>query len=180
MGNPSTSSKIIGTALLSVWKEMHLALLLKKLWTIPSTMLGPWFLCSFYRLCGVFSSGMVLTAGPGPPLLMSFFLSRLTTNIVRLQGAHCPPLKKIWSIHYPSHASVFAWRLLFQAVPVDNLIKHRGICLPSKCVCCITSHQEETLNHLFIHGHIAASLWSFFMPFFTSICRTSEDIVTRC
>lgn len=75
---------------------------------------------------------------------------------------------------------MFCLRLLHLAVPVDNLIKSRGIYLPSKCVCRHYNHQEERANHLFLGSQLAKPLWTFFSPFFDSRCGPPNSITGYC
>ena len=52
---------------------------------------------------------------------------------------------------------------------VDELIKKTGIPLVSRCRCC-GEHEEESIDHLFVKGELAANVWRyisevFYMPF---------------
>ncbi|KAL0394172.1 UNVERIFIED_CONTAM: Calcineurin-binding protein 1 [Sesamum latifolium] len=48
--------------------------------------------------------------------------------------------------------SVFTWKLLHSWIPVDTILKRRGIPLVSRCVCCFK--EEESLPHLFLHNPV--------------------------
>lgn len=77
-------------------------------------------------------------------------------------------ISKLWNSAFPIRASLFCWRLLKQAVPVDSQVQSCGVQLASSCVCCRGAHSVEDLDHLFIHGEIAKVFWSAFSPLLPS------------
>lgn len=101
-------------------------------------------------------------------------------NLLRNRGYRRQPLKKIWGQFIPPRVSLFCWRILHMAIPVDSSIKACGISGPSKCVCCPNRHQEESLNHLFLESQWAKDLWGHFSPLFPDQCRPSSNITIRC
>ncbi|OVA19753.1 Reverse transcriptase zinc-binding domain [Macleaya cordata] len=75
----------------------------------------------------------------------------------------CPFARFYWATFIPKKLSVFFWRAINRAVPVDTRIQNCSISLASGCVCC-RQRQVESFDHLFMHGGIAAPLWDYFAP----------------
>ena len=69
--------------------------------------------------------------------------------------------RQIWHTRVPLKVSFFMLRLLFNHLPLDDVLASRGFQLPSKCSCCPVSH-FESLGHLFLEGDLATSVWQSF------------------
>lgn len=69
-------------------------------------------------------------------------------------------LKKLWHPKISPRASLFCWKLLKHAVPVDQQIQRCGVNLASSCVCCSTAHSVEDEFHLFFGSELAGYYWS--------------------
>lgn len=108
------------------------------------------------------------------------FTCKSAYNAVRSKGQSTPVLRKLWGNLIPPRASLFGWRLLHNAVPVDHVIRNLGCCMPSKCVCCKANHQEECFNHLFMESHLGNQAWSYFRFLFPSFGRNSRNLHTLC
>ncbi|KAG6527939.1 hypothetical protein ZIOFF_010074 [Zingiber officinale] len=68
----------------------------------------------------------------------------------------------VWKLSFDSKfSSKSAWNLL--KLPVDSILKLRGLSLASKCQCCL---EEETWEHLFFYGPIALGVWRCFGQMF--------------
>ncbi|OVA03707.1 Reverse transcriptase zinc-binding domain [Macleaya cordata] len=80
---------------------------------------------------------------------------------LRIAAPPCPFARFYWAKFVPNKLSVFFWRAINRAVPVDVRIQNCAISLASGCVCC-THMQIESFDHLFMHGGIAAPLWDYF------------------
>lgn len=87
--------------------------------------------------------------------------------------------KKIWHSKLPPRASLFCWKLLKHAVPVDRRIQECGISLVSKCVCCPRSPEAEDVNHLFIEGDIAKMMWAKFSAIINPGCLEINSVIDR-
>lgn len=61
----------------------------------------------------------------------------------------------------PLKLSFFAWRLLFNYLPIDTILQSRGFSLVSKCECC---GDVESAMHLFVEGDMAREVWDHFFP----------------
>lgn len=83
----------------------------------------------------------------------------------RTNGTHRKWATWIWSSFFPPSVSIFLWRLLRHGLPVDCHIRPRGITLSSRCRCCRT-HEEETLDHLFVESQVAREVWKCFGAIF--------------
>ncbi|OVA19183.1 Reverse transcriptase zinc-binding domain [Macleaya cordata] len=67
--------------------------------------------------------------------------------------------------------SIFLWRFLNNAIPVDVRIQDCAISLASGCLCCV--HRNiKSMDHLFLNGEIAVFLWDRLSPLF-GIHRTN-------
>ncbi|OVA09801.1 Ribonuclease H domain [Macleaya cordata] len=75
----------------------------------------------------------------------------------------CSFARYYWADFIPKKLSVFFWRVLHKAVPVEARVQNCFISLASACVCCV-QRQVESLDHLLFHGSIATSLWDHFAP----------------
>lgn len=75
-------------------------------------------------------------------------------------------LQRVWSNFIPTKVSIFSWRLLHEIVPADMVIRRLGIPITSKCVCCVHNSECEELNHLFLLGELAQSVWKNFSIIF--------------
>lgn len=61
---------------------------------------------------------------------------------------------------FPPKIGFFFWRLLRNALPMDDRLRYMGFEMPDKCHCCIRSQQESWL-HLFCQGETASQVWSY-------------------
>ncbi|XP_071924888.1 uncharacterized protein [Coffea arabica] len=66
----------------------------------------------------------------------------------------------IWSPALPTKISFFAWRLVRRWVPLDVQLQRKGVHLGSMCSCC--GGARETVEHLFVTGPVAVSVWGHF------------------
>lgn len=80
---------------------------------------------------------------------------------IRISKPKCNMYKFIWHSVIPPKISVFMWRALNGALPVDELIQSRNISLASKCFCC-ANPGIETIDHLFVYSEIAIKVWKFY------------------
>ncbi|MQL86663.1 hypothetical protein Taro_019195 [Colocasia esculenta] len=88
-------------------------------------------------------------------------------NLVRHVGVPRPPLKKSWHNYFYRRASIFCWKIINRVVPVDQRIVETGIQM-AYCYSCCKSPKTKDLDHLFINGDLAVSLWNWFLPFTNS------------
>ncbi|KAF5200823.1 hypothetical protein FRX31_009590 [Thalictrum thalictroides] len=73
--------------------------------------------------------------------------------------------RRIWQISIPSKISFFSWKLLLDAIPVDEALARCHISIASKCLCCTTS-SEESLIHLFVTSEWARRILLYFNDIF--------------
>lgn len=69
--------------------------------------------------------------------------------------------KHTWNTWLPPKISVFMWKLLHNAIPVDENIRRLNMPVVSKCSCCVNP-QSESISHLFVSGDLAQKVWSYF------------------
>nr|XP_027093592.1 uncharacterized protein LOC113713995 [Coffea arabica] len=74
----------------------------------------------------------------------------------------------------PLKLSFFAWKVLRSLVPLETVLKRRGIPLASRCPCCLL--EEESLVHLFVIGPVAREVWSSFCQRFGIIDPRSSSV----
>ena len=75
-------------------------------------------------------------------------------------GTHHPnfPVKAIWKSKAPIKACFLVWAASKGKVPTEIMLKRRNFSLASRCVMC--SHEEELVDHLFVHCKWVSSLWA--------------------
>nr|XP_027088615.1 uncharacterized protein LOC113709967 [Coffea arabica] len=66
----------------------------------------------------------------------------------------------VWNRGVLLKMSMFAWRLLRNYVPVDSVIRQRGVPVVSRCSCCL--QEEESVLHLFANGPVATEVGGHF------------------
>lgn len=101
-------------------------------------------------------------------------------HCVRQRAVHRPAISKLWSSHFSPRAAILTWHILHRAVAVDVLIQSCGIPLPSRCSCCSTNPQAESMDHLLLSGELTASVWGFFWPLFDDRCRAASSVTILC
>lgn len=85
--------------------------------------------------------------------------TKLAWNIVRQNNSPDGVWVAIWSRLLSPRISIFSWRFLKQKLPVDIVLKQKGVLIASKCQCC---SEEETWEHLFFYGPLALGVWRHF------------------
>jgi len=70
-------------------------------------------------------------------------------------------LTNFWNSFTPPKMSIFCWKIINSAVPVDSICQRNNVHLASKCVCC-NGGNVESVNHLFLLGDTAWQVWGFF------------------
>ncbi|XP_058084508.1 uncharacterized protein LOC131232283 [Magnolia sinica] len=102
--------------------------------------------------------------------LDSFFWPLSPSGMFTIQSVRdacrspCPQLdwaNKLWNPNIPPKISLFAWKLLQNAVPIDEAIQARGVHMSSMCVCCSfdSAKSVETVIHLFVESLTAQAVW---------------------
>nr|XP_027101056.1 uncharacterized protein LOC113720378 [Coffea arabica] len=76
-----------------------------------------------------------------------------------LRQRRCPSLvdSLLWQPALPAKMSFLAWRLVRSFIPLDVVLRSRGLAIPSRCGCCFG--EEEALLHVFVSGPIASEVW---------------------
>ncbi|KAM7461730.1 hypothetical protein LguiA_029851 [Lonicera macranthoides] len=69
--------------------------------------------------------------------------------------------KLIWHHIIPLKWSTLAWIAVNKRLPLDDVIKRRGIQLASRCNCC-SCPKQESIKHVFVSSRMAQSVWSHF------------------
>lgn len=83
-------------------------------------------------------------------------------KITRQRGHNNFRFKKLWHPQRPFKISIFTWKVLNKAVPIDLLVQRRGIPLASKCCCCQSIPNLKSVSHLFLFGETIAYIWEFY------------------
>ncbi|MQM16740.1 hypothetical protein Taro_049699 [Colocasia esculenta] len=105
------------------------------------------------------------------------FSTRSAFQVIRPRGVPRPPLHNIWHNAYNPRAALFGWRVLHRAIPTDDRVSACGIHLVSKCSYCTTPAAED-IDHLFLSGEIASSLWRWARPLIRSSVVGSRISIT--
>ncbi|XP_071926970.1 uncharacterized protein [Coffea arabica] len=80
----------------------------------------------------------------------------------------------VWNRGVPLKISIFAWRLLNNFVPLDSMLRRRGLPLVSRCSCCFA--EEESVLHLFVRGQVAREVWGHFATMFGMLHLPFDDL----
>ncbi|KAI0511688.1 hypothetical protein KFK09_012320 [Dendrobium nobile] len=88
---------------------------------------------------------------------------KFNTKIVWFSVKQNLPINNIykfyWHDNIPLTYSFLFWRIIFNYLPVDSLLRKKGLVIVSKCQCC---YHFENINHVFINGPIAIRVWNYF------------------
>ncbi|MQL99122.1 hypothetical protein Taro_031838 [Colocasia esculenta] len=106
------------------------------------------------------------------------FSTKSVYNLIRPKGVHRPALSNLWHNSFYRRASLFSWKILHRAVPVDARISKIGIPMVSCCSCCHL-HASEDLDHLFINSDLAISLWHWIYPLVSPKVTLHSHITAR-
>jgi len=68
------------------------------------------------------------------------------------------PGKAIWKSKVPIQACFLVWAVSKGKVPTEVMLKRRNFSLASRCARCL--HEEELVDHLFVHCQWVSSLWA--------------------
>lgn len=63
----------------------------------------------------------------------------------------------LWRLHLPPKLKMFCWKLMHKGLPIGELLRHRNI--GPTAYCTFGCQSVETYDHLFLHCHIARSVW---------------------
>ncbi|XP_027102972.1 uncharacterized protein [Coffea arabica] len=80
----------------------------------------------------------------------------------------------LWNSLVPLKLSFFAWKVLRSLVPLETVLKRRGVPLASCCLCC--QLEEELVVHLFVTSPVAREVWSSFCQRFGIIDPRSTSV----
>lgn len=98
------------------------------------------------------------------------FSSGASWESIRTQHDLVHWYKHVWNSWLPPKIAICMWKLLHNALPVDDNICRLSIPIASQCKCC-NPPQCETVDHLFVHGQLAQEVWQYF----TSACNMQSD-----
>ena len=70
----------------------------------------------------------------------------------------------VWNRGVLLKMSIFAWKLLHNFVPLDSVLRRRGLAMVSRCSYCLEG--EESVPHLFVSGPVAKEVWGYFGTMF--------------
>ncbi|XP_058103565.1 uncharacterized protein LOC131247149 [Magnolia sinica] len=115
---------------------------------------------------GGFTTSDVISDCIWPLETSGTFSLRSAWNLSRASSPFIQWASWIWQAPLPPKFSVFIWRVLQNATPVNNRVQAKGVALASRCCCCFedenASPQSELIAHLFLFGHHARVLWTTF------------------
>ncbi|MQM17261.1 hypothetical protein Taro_050231 [Colocasia esculenta] len=107
-----------------------------------------------------------------------YFTTKSAYNLIRPRGVHRPAVVKLWHNSFYRRASLFSWKILYRAVPVDARISEIGIPLVSCCCCCHLPKTKD-LDHLFINSDFAVTLWRWIHPLVSPKVTLHSHITAR-
>lgn len=89
------------------------------------------------------------------------FSSKKYMEVIRTTGHKRSWADIVWHTFLHLKITTFIWKLMRQALPVDNRIICKGIQMASKCRCC-KEPAVESIRHLFLQSEIAGEVWRCF------------------
>ncbi|XP_027158364.1 uncharacterized protein LOC113759985 [Coffea eugenioides] len=95
-------------------------------------------------------------------------------ELCRQRRTILPLAQWVWNKGTPLKISLFAWRLLNNFLPLDSVMRRRGLPVVSRCSCCL--QEAESVPHLFVNGPIASEVWGHFASKFGILHSTPDDI----
>ena len=98
-------------------------------------------------------------------------------DIVRDKGVKQPVAMVIDKLKSQPKVKLFSWKLMDNVVGIDDRIRNMGFYITSICSCCCCC--EESVNHLFISGTLATSLWDYFSAMLGFRVFINESPVVR-
>lgn len=63
----------------------------------------------------------------------------------------------IWKLHLPPKIRTFCWKFLHNGLPLGANLVSRGLNMDGLCT--FGCHNEETMDHLFLHCPIVRAVW---------------------
>ncbi|XP_027150340.1 uncharacterized protein LOC113750578 [Coffea eugenioides] len=86
-----------------------------------------------------------------------FFSVKSAWELLRLRKPHSLVDSLLWPSALPAKMSFLAWRLVRNFLPLDVVLRSRGLPIPSRCGCCY--REEEVSLHVFCTGPVASQVW---------------------
>ncbi|XP_058068213.1 uncharacterized protein LOC131217319 [Magnolia sinica] len=84
----------------------------------------------------------------------------------RMSSARKDWTQWVWHAKLPPRISLFVWKMLHKAIPVEEAVQAKGIQLASKCVCCADGSNlgpsSESIKHLFLESGLDVAAWNHF------------------
>lgn len=90
------------------------------------------------------------------------FSSASARKILQDSAQVNPNFQKLWCRAVPNIIGFFL--CLFRILPTDDSVQKVGVSICSRCSCC-ANPSEGTLDHVMLHGELAAAVWKKYVPF---------------
>lgn len=113
-----------------------------------------------YHAQGVSSGPDWLAWKPSPSRVSS---SAYAWVHARVASPIDPVISSVWSPCIPTKWSILVWGVLKGRIPSNDVLRCHGFSLASKFHYCVDAH-EESLQHVFVDGHLAVSAWATLFP----------------
>ncbi|WMV45631.1 hypothetical protein MTR67_039016 [Solanum verrucosum] len=115
---------------------------------------------SQFRLGGTWNETMIPDEAIWKLTVDGLFSCSSAWEIIRHKGPKSIINKGIWHRHLPFKISFLAWRALRNKLPTNEKITSFGK-EAARCSCCYRTG-EDNIDHIFVSGHFANNIWSFF------------------
>ncbi|XP_058111320.1 uncharacterized protein LOC131254349 [Magnolia sinica] len=115
----------------------------------------------------IFHQGFCIAEGPEIPVWpftpSGNFMVSLAWTASRISRERKGWANWVWHTKMPPRISIFLWKVLNGAIPVDAAVQNRGVHLMSRCECCSSDSSSgsaiETIHRLFLEGDMAKVAW---------------------
>ncbi|XP_042486145.1 uncharacterized protein LOC122066407 [Macadamia integrifolia] len=92
------------------------------------------------------------------------FSSASAWNEIRRRNPKVHWYSLIWKAHLQPRQALFGWRVVNGKLPTDDLIKLKGVFLPSQCS--LSQSAKESIFHIFLQCSFSMEIWKNFLKCF--------------
>lgn len=110
------------------------------------------------------------------PASNGVFTTKSAWEILRHKNPTAVTLDKCWHDRVPVTIYIFWWKILHNWLPVEEILREKGIQLASKCQCC---KARETIHHVLIENDEVQRVWNWYSALFQVTNREDDNCLQR-
>ena len=104
------------------------------------------------------------------------FSTKSGWDLVRKKNPFSKLYNSRWGKRIPNTIAIFWWKVLHNWLPVDKILKKKGITIASKCQCCF---HEETIMHVLLFNTEVHKVWVWFSGLFQVQLSPHANVISR-